>query len=88
VWNCRNCRKQFSAMTGGHEARPRRDSDGTIVADEAYIGGKSRAKHGTLSAERKRERIIPEKAAVLTLVNRETGEARSRVMARITSDNL
>lgn len=61
---------------------------GTIVADEAYIGGKSRQKHGALSADRKRERITPEKAAVLTLVNRESGEARSRVMARITSDNL
>jgi transposase-like protein len=61
---------------------------GTIVADEAYIGGRSRAKHGTLRGERKPERIVPEKAAVLTLVNRETGEARSRVMAKVTSDTL
>jgi transposase-like protein len=61
---------------------------GTIVADETYVGGKSRRKHGSLTADRKPEKIIREKAAVLTLVNRETGEARSRVMARITSDTL
>jgi transposase-like protein len=142
VWNCRNCRKQFSALTGtifhgskikvrswlfvlfemcasknGVSAREvQRKYDltpktawfmtmrireamkrnpgttkpllGTIVADEAYIGGKSRAKHGTLTAERKPERIIPPKAAVLTLIDKETGEARSRVMAKITSDSL
>ncbi|HEX4491463.1 MAG TPA: IS1595 family transposase [Acidimicrobiia bacterium] len=62
---------------------------GTIEADEAYIGGKSRAIRGTLSPDAKpSKRIIPEKTPVLTLVNRETGEARSKVMAKITSENL
>jgi transposase-like protein len=61
---------------------------GTIVADEAYIGGKSRNAHGSLSAARKPERIYPEKTPVLTLIDKETGEARSKVMARITSDSL
>ncbi|HEX4491466.1 MAG TPA: IS1595 family transposase [Acidimicrobiia bacterium] len=62
---------------------------GTIEADEAYIGGKARAARGTLSKDaRPSPRIKPEKTPVLTLVNRETGEARTRVMARVTSDNL
>lgn len=141
VWKCKDCRKQFSALTGtifhgskikvrswlfvlfemcasknGVSAREiqrkyeltpktawfmtmrireamKRNPDatrmvGTIVADETYVGGKTRRKHGSLTAERKPEKITPDKAAVLTLVNRETGEARSRVMARVTSDTL
>jgi transposase-like protein len=60
---------------------------GTIVADEAFIGGKARNKYGTLSAD-KAKRIIPEKTPVLTLIDKETGEARSRVIANVTSDTL
>lgn len=60
---------------------------GTIVVDEAYIGGKAHNKYGTLHAG-KQERVKPKKAAVVTLVNRETGEARSRVVPRVTSGTL
>ncbi|HEY8215924.1 MAG TPA: IS1595 family transposase [Acidimicrobiia bacterium] len=60
---------------------------GTIVADEAYIGGRSRHKYGTIRGE-KPEKIIPPKAIVLTLVHRESGTARSRVIPNVTSDTL
>jgi transposase-like protein len=60
---------------------------GTIVADEAYIGGRARHKYGTLRADTG-DTIIPDKAVVFTLVNRETGEARSRVIPNVKADTL
>lgn len=66
---------------------------GTIVADETYIGAKPKNRHqqGT-----KRPgtglgvagRPGPEKAAVLALVNQDTGEVRSRVIPDVTGDTL
>jgi transposase-like protein len=60
---------------------------GTIVADETRIGGKPRYKAGTLRG-RGGEKHYPEKSTVLTLVNRDTGEARSRIIPDVTSDTL
>jgi transposase-like protein len=60
--------------------------EGTIVADEAYIGGKSRHKHGTLGA--RNEKYIPKKAIVFTLIGRESGRAQSRVVPDVTSASL
>jgi transposase-like protein len=60
--------------------------EGTIVADEAWIGGKARMKHGTLGA--KREKHYPEKSIVFTLVGRESGRVQSRVIRDVTSATL
>jgi transposase-like protein len=60
--------------------------EGTIVADEAYIGGASRRKYGTLRA--KIEHTTPDKAVVFTLINAESGEARSRVVPNVKGDTL
>jgi len=59
---------------------------GTIVADEAYIGGTARRKRGTLNASDETE--VPRKSIVLTLVHRESGEARSRVIPNVKGDTL
>jgi transposase-like protein len=66
---------------------------GTIVADETFIGGKPGNRHrqgirrrptGKHASDHIPERKIP----VLTLVNKETGEVRSRVVPDVTKDNL
>lgn len=60
---------------------------GIIVADETYIGGDPRNRH-------QQGRTRPggpggtQKTPVLTLVNKLTGEARSRVMAEVTGATL
>ncbi len=59
---------------------------GTIVADEAYIGGASRRKYGTLRSTI--EHTTPDKAVVFTLINAESGEARSRVVPNVKGDTL
>lgn len=61
---------------------------GTIVADEAQIGGRGRARRGTLQAPGRTENIIPPKATVFTLIHAETGEARSRVIPNIKAHTL
>ncbi len=61
---------------------------GTIVADETWIGGKARAKRGTIQGAAKGERVIPDKSIVITLVDRESGEARSRVIPDVTAVTL
>ena len=60
---------------------------GTIVADEAYVGGKARRMHGWLNAG-KGETVKPAKAVVFTLINAESGEARSRVIPNVKADTL
>jgi transposase-like protein len=61
---------------------------GTVVADEAYIGGRTRKKHGTFQGTGKVEKVVPPKTPVVTLINEETGEARSRVVPSVTADTL
>lgn len=153
VWKCKDCRKQFSVLTGtifhgtkipirtwvfvvfemcasknGVAARElerryglspksawfmthrireamKRDPStgmfsGTVEADETYIGGKAKNKHRQ-GRDRNRvrqsqdvtqlapwESIKDSKTPVVTLVNRETGEARSQVMRRVTGTNI
>lgn len=153
LWQCKKCRKQFSAMTGtifhgshvplrtwlfvlfemcaskngmaareierkygvapktawfmSHRIREamKRDSPdslvGTIVADETWIGGEPRNRHGEAPHDRKRldartyEPITPgtkirktDKTPVLSLINAETGEVRSAVVPRVDGTNL
>lgn len=55
---------------------------GTVVADETFVGGLNGNRHAS-----KRDRAIP-KTAVLTLIDTETGEARSRVVPNVRSKTL
>ncbi|MCU1465627.1 MAG: putative transposase for insertion sequence element [Actinomycetia bacterium] len=71
------------AMKRGDAFQP---MTGTIVADEAYIGGQSRRKYGHLRADI--EHIVPAKAVVFTLINAESGEARSKVVPNVKGDTL
>lgn len=74
---------------------------GTIEADETYMGGKAKNRHqqGRRQTGRRDPNstvgTVPEsawkgdtKVPVVTLVNRETGEARSHVMKRVTGENI
>jgi transposase-like protein len=63
---------------------------GTIVADETYIGGKPHNRHrgpweNRTPAPRGR---ATDKTPVVSLVNKETGEARSHVVANVTGQTL
>ncbi len=60
---------------------------GTVVADEAWIGGKARNKYGRPTGH-KIEKYVPEKSIVLTLINPETGTARSKIIPDVTSATL
>ena len=55
---------------------------GKIAADETYVGGRYRNMH-----TRRRE-TRPQKPIVFTLVDTETGEARSRVIPNVTGETL
>jgi hypothetical protein len=79
-----------------HRLREAMKSDGlvkrfahtTVIADEAWIGGKPRLRYGNIRDDRNPERIVPEKAVVFTLINQATGEARSRVIPDVTAKTL
>lgn len=68
---------------------------GTIVADETWIGGEPRFRHGAKAESTTPVRIVPghgnvhtDKTAVLSLINAETGEVRSRVVPDVTGATL
>ncbi len=67
---------------------------GTVVADETFIGGKPKNKHQQGRPARKpvgtgsKTGVAYDKIAVLTLVDKTTGEIRSRVVADVTGKTL
>jgi len=70
---------------------------GTIQADEAWIGGDPRYRHAKKRAELKPERMKPgepranqktDKQPILSLVDTETGEVRTHVVADVTGHSL
>jgi transposase-like protein len=70
---------------------------GTIVADETYVGGTPKKMNKGTRAINYKLRMTPwtnrahsgtAKAPVLSLINAETGEVRSRVVRRVDSHNL
>ncbi len=61
---------------------------GTIIADETYIGGKPKNRHGGMKSLYQRDRYVDTKTPVLSLVNRETGEVRSQVLPKVTGATL
>jgi transposase-like protein len=67
---------------------PERLMTGTVVADETFIGPTPRFQHGYKRVKGGQGRMNPDKATVVTLVDRESGEARSRVIPNVTGDNL
>ena len=144
VWQCRECRKQFSVITGtvmhgtkipvrkwvfvlfemtsnknGVAAReierrydltpkaawfmlhrireamknggPAETMRGTIVADETWIGGNPKNRHAShepVRIEGPHRNAKTDKTSVLALVNRDTGEVRSRVVPDVTAATL
>jgi transposase-like protein len=143
VWKCRDCRRQFSVLTGTffhgtkisirswvlvilemcaskngvsareierkydltaktawfmlHRIREGMKQDalattlvGTIAADETYIGGSTRNKHGhsRTGGVPAWARKFDNKTIVFALVHRESGEVRSRVVPDVTSATL
>jgi len=140
VWKCRECRKQFSVLTGTifhgtkipvrtwlfvifemcaskngvaareierkydltpksawfmvHRIREAMKREplagllsGTVVADETWIGGNPGNRHRDHSKPMWAHQA-DRKTAVLTLVNKETGEARSQVVRDVTSATI
>lgn len=135
LWKCRDCRKQFSILTGTvmhrtkipvrkwlfvlfemctskngvaareierkysltpkaawfmvHRIREAMATDpitarltGTVEMDETYVGGRRPRKGRTNKGP------FVDKTPVVTIVERETGEARSEVMPRVTGKNV
>ena len=74
------------------EAMKRPDSlpllSGTIVSDETWIGGDPKNRHASERKGDGRSRHALNKTPVVSLVNRETGEVRSRIVPNVTGDSL
>ncbi|MEA2493396.1 MAG: hypothetical protein QOJ29_1307 [Thermoleophilaceae bacterium] len=61
---------------------------GRVVSDETWIGGKPSNRHGHDPKRHDARMTGTTKTTVQTLVSRETGEARSRVVPDVTGENL
>jgi transposase-like protein len=63
---------------------------GTVVADETWIGGNPKNRHGRDKPEQivRGENLHTDKTPVLSLINSDTGEVRSRVVPDITGATL
>jgi transposase-like protein len=99
--HCSSIRKQFSVLTGTifHGTKiPLRiwllvifdacsAKNGRVIADETRYGGKPRNRHGHDPKERV-QRTGKDKATIMALVSRETGEVRSRVVPDIKGTTL
>jgi transposase-like protein len=72
------------------EAMKRRAPDalmtGTVVVDETWIGGKPKNRHGHKYGKGGQGQTT--KTAVVTLIDRSTGEARSRAIPNVTGKTL
>jgi transposase-like protein len=57
---------------------------GNVVADEVFVGGNPEFRH----ADKRNARYVSDKTPVVTLINAETGEARSTVVSWVDSASL
>lgn len=61
---------------------------GRVVADETYFGGTPKNRHGHDPKRHDARFGGTDKTPIMTLVSRETGEVRSRVLPKVDGDNL
>ena len=62
---------------------------GTVVADEAFVGGKPGNMHASKRAALRPEgEYVPKKVAILSLIDTATGEVRSQVVRDVTGATL
>jgi transposase-like protein len=61
---------------------------GRVVADETWYGGKPSNRHGHDPKKHVQGMRSGDKATIMSLVSRETGEVRSRVIPDVKPDNL
>lgn len=59
---------------------------GTVMADETWIGGKPKNRHGY--RWNKGTQGVTDKMPVVSLINKETGEVRSRIVPNVNGQNL
>lgn len=59
---------------------------GTVIADETYVGGDPKNRHA--SDRRDSRKGKTDKIPVVALVNKETGQVRARVIAKVNGKNL
>jgi transposase-like protein len=67
---------------------PERLISGAVVADETFIGPTPRFQHGYKKVKGGQGRMRAEKTAVVSLIEKDSGEVRSRVIPNVTGDNL
>jgi transposase-like protein len=67
---------------------PERLLTGTVVADETFIGGTPRFRHGYKRTPGGQGRMDDLKTAVVSLVDVESGEIRSRIVPNVDGQNL
>jgi len=67
---------------------PERLMTGTVVADETFIGPTPRYQHGYKRIAGGQGQMRDDKVAVMSLVDKDSGEVRSRVIPDVTGDNL
>ena len=63
---------------------------GTIVADEAWIGGNPKNKHRDkfIYGDEGQRKPIKEKVPIVSLIHKESGEVRSQVVANVGRENI
>lgn len=67
---------------------PERLISGVVVADETFIGPTPRFQHGYKPVKGGQGQMRPDKVAVVSLVEKESGHVRSRVIPNVNSENL
>jgi transposase-like protein len=67
---------------------PERLISGTVIADETFIGPTPRFQHGYKPMPGQQGKMRADKVAVVSLVDKDSGEVRSRVIPNVTGDNL
>ena len=67
---------------------PERLISGVVVADETFIGPTPRFQHGYKPVKGGQGTMRADKVAVVSLIEKESGQVRSRVIPNVTGDNL